>query len=63
MSQTGVSASLVIAAAGVGASSSSQEADLAVDAAGDALAVDADGDVLIVTPAVIWTGTSASETL
>lgn len=37
------------------------EVDLAIDAEGDLLGIDAQGDVLMVSPAVTWTGKAASE--
>ncbi len=35
------------------------EVDLAIDAQGDLLEIDSEGDVIMVEPAVDWTGKSA----
>ena len=61
MSRAGATATVVLTFAGRAAADSDQEVDLIVDDAGDPLAIDLAGDPLVVTPAVLWTGRTASE--
>lgn len=57
---TGLTASIAATFAGVMAGAVNEEVDLAIDLLGDLLIIDPTGDVLIVTPGVSFTGTTAS---
>ncbi len=63
MADIGASATATVTVLGMGAADPLAEVDLAIDAGGDLLNIDSSGDVLIVTPATVWTGKSAAETV